>query len=55
VPVEWGSVDASLTLPCAVRRLVSRRRKSERRRGYTNVRNPVVRRKLLLGVVIKRS
>jgi hypothetical protein len=45
----------SLTLPFVTRWIMSTTRKSEKRRGHESVRKHVVQRKLLLGVVNKRS
>jgi hypothetical protein len=52
---RMASVSTALTLPLVVRWIVSRIRKSKRRRGHRSVRKYVVQRKLLLGVVNKRS
>jgi hypothetical protein len=54
MPVEW-SIGAPLTLLCGVRWIVRSIKRSEMRRGHESVREPDVRRKLLLEVVIKRS
>jgi hypothetical protein len=48
---RMASVSMALTLPL----VMSRIRKSKRRRGHRSVRKYVVQRKLLLGVVNKRS
>jgi hypothetical protein len=55
MPVEWQSINAPLTLPFVARWIMSTIKKSDRRRGHNSMRKHVVQRKLLLGVVNKRS
>jgi hypothetical protein len=55
VPVGWRSVGAPLSLPDSMRWIVRSIKRSESRRGHTNVRKHDVRRKRMSEVVMKGS
>jgi hypothetical protein len=55
VPIGWRSVGVLLSLPDIVRWIVRSIKRSETRRGHTNMRKHDVRRKRMSEVVMKRS
>jgi hypothetical protein len=55
VPVGWRSVGVPLSLLDSMRWIVRSIKRSESRRGHTNVRKHDVRRKRMSEVVMKRS